>query len=55
MPLGKSEASKKFWRSPQLVEKLLPFLDLETTLNLTHKMTREILQKKYIWIKTCQK
>ena len=53
MPLGQSEASKKFWRSPELVEKLLPFLDLETTLNLarTHKMTRDILQKSYIWNK----
>ena len=51
--MGQCEASKKFWESPELLEKLLPFLDPETTLHLakTHKMTRAILQKSYIWKK----
>ena len=51
MPLGQCEAAKKFWETPELVEKLLPFLDLGAILHLakTNKMTRDILQKSCIW------
>ena len=53
MPLGQCEAAKVFLGTPELVEKLLPYLDLETTFNLaqTHKLTREVLQKRSIWRK----
>ena len=48
-----SEAEMKFWRTPELVEKLLPFLNLESTLILakTHEMTRRLLQGTSIWNK----
>ena len=53
MPLGQCEAAKIFWRTPELVEKLLPFLDLDTTLHLaqTHRVTRELLNKSFVWNK----
>ena len=53
MPLGQCEAAKVFLGTPELVEKLLPYLDPETTFSLaqTHKLTREILQKRSIWRK----
>ena len=42
---------KKFWGSPELIETLLPFLDLESTkqLALSHLRTREILQTTLDW------
>ena len=45
MPLGHCEAAKVFLGAPELVEKLLPFVDLETTFHLaqTYQVTREIL------------
>ena len=48
-----SEAAKKFWGMPELVNKLLPFLDLESTLNLAkvHQLTRDILQGSFDWNK----
>ena len=51
MPLGQCEAVKVVLGTTELVEKLLP--DLETTFNLaqTHKLTREVLQKRSIWRK----
>ena len=43
------EAAKKFWGTPELVDKLLPFLDLESTLHLAqvHELTRDILQGSF--------
>ena len=52
MYCGKSEAAKKFWETPELVDKfLLPFLDLESTLHLAqvHELTRDILQGSFAW------
>ena len=47
-----SEAEKKFWESsPELVEKLLPFLDTESTLNLAQSQEKvpDILQGPLLW------
>ena len=46
-------ASKKFWETPELVEKLLPFLDHKSTYILAqaHVKTRNILQGSYSWNK----
>ena len=45
------EAEKKFWRSPELVEGLLHFLDPPSILQLgqAHPLTTGILQGTYIW------
>ena len=45
MPLGHCEAAKVLLDTPELVEKPLPFIDLETTFHLaqTRRVTREIL------------
>ena len=53
MSCGKFEAARKFWELPELVEKLLPFLDLESTLHLAqaHQLTRDILQRSFTWDK----
>ena len=42
-------AEEKFWRTPELIERLLTFLDLDSTLKLarTHELTRNILQGVY--------
>ena len=50
---GKFEAARTSWETPELVEKLLPFLDLEFTLHLaqTHELTQDILQGSCIWNK----
>ena len=44
---------QKFLETPELLEKLLPYLDLGTTLTLaqTHEMTRHILQGSLAWNK----
>ena len=34
MSLGEFDAEKKFWATPELVEKLLPLLDLASTKEL---------------------
>ena len=36
---------RKFWETPELVEKLLPYLDLDSTKHLaeSHKLTRKLL------------
>ena len=43
----------KFWQIPELIEKLLPNLDLKSTLHLAqaHVMTQDILQRRCIWNK----
>ena len=48
---GGSGAEKKYWRLPELVEKLLPFLDLDSIRELAkaHKLTRQILGRALIW------
>lgn len=48
---GKSEAEEKFWQLPELIEELLKFLDLESTLQLAraHERTRNILQGRKVW------
>ena len=51
-------AEKKFWEIPELVERLLDFLDLPSTLHLAqiHELTRKILQGSLAWnklIKRC--
>ena len=45
------EAEMKFWRSPELIVKLLPFLDLKSTLCLarSHDLTKNILQRGFAW------
>ena len=47
----------KFWETPELVEKLLPYLDLSTTKLLaeSHKLTRKILKKAFNWNKLIQR
>ena len=46
-----SVAGKKFWKTPELVEKLLPFLDLKSTLTLAQcqKKILRILEGSCIW------
>ena len=46
-----SEAEKIFWETPELLEKLLPFLDPESTLTLVqcHKKILRILEGPYMW------
>ena len=53
MSCGKFEAARKFWATPELVEKLFPFLDLESTFHLAqvHQLTRDILQGSFAWNK----
>ena len=47
------EAERKFWRLSELVENLLPFLDLTSTKELAeaHKLTRQILGRALNWDK----
>ena len=42
---------RKFWRTPELVEKLLAFLDLASIKELakSHRLTRQILGKSFVW------
>ena len=51
MSCENSGAEKKFWRMPEMVEMLLPFLDLESTSILAqcHELTRQVLQGSYVW------
>ena len=46
-------AERMFWGTPELVEKLLPLLDLKPIkqLAVAHKLTRQILGKAFIWNK----
>ena len=48
-----NRASVKFWETPELIEKLLPNLDLKSTVHLAqaHLMTQDILQGRCIWNK----
>ena len=53
MSCGNFEAAKIFWETPELLETLLPFLDLKSTLQLakTHELTQDILQGASAWNK----
>ena len=44
-------AGRKFWATPELVEKLVSYLDLASIKQLaeSHKLTRKILGKSFIW------
>ena len=56
--LGEDDtAMRKFWETPELVEKLLPYLDLNSTKHLaeSHKLTRKILKKDLTWYKLIQR
>ena len=48
---GENKAGQKFWGTPELVEKILPFLDLTSTLSLVQSkvMSRKILQGGIVW------
>ena len=47
------EAMEKFWKTPELVEMLLPFLNAKNTLNLarTRLFNIQILQGSLVWNK----
>ena len=49
MASGKDSAEWKFWRTPELVEKLLTFLDAGSTKLLaeSHDLTLEILEQAF--------
>ena len=53
MSRGGIDAESKFWRTPELVESLLPFLDARSVLSLakSHKLTLEIIQRPVAWNK----
>ena len=48
-----TEAERKFWATPELVETLLPFLDVKSILCLArcHQLTLKILQGTSVWYK----
>ena len=52
-----SEAEKKFWATPELVQQFLPYLDLNSTRVLAkiHQMTQNILHGKRDWEKLIQR
>ena len=43
----------EFWGIPEMVETLLPFLDVKSILHLAqcHQLTLNILQKRVVWQK----
>ena len=41
---NQSEAERKFWKTPELLEKLFSLIDLESTLNLARVMDKADLQ-----------
>ena len=47
----KHDSEAKFWRSPELVRTLLPYLDVSSTMALasTHPLTVALLQNMFIW------
>ena len=53
MSCDENEAMQKFLETPVLLEKLLPYLDLGSTLTLaqSHQMTRHTLQDSLAWNK----
>ena len=57
MSLGQRSAEQQFWGTPELVEKLLSFLDLAATKELAecHRLTRQILGSAFVWKKLIKK
>ena len=53
MSSDKTEAERKFWGSPELVDTLLPFLDVKSILCLAecHQLTLKTLQGTSVWKK----
>ena len=53
MSHGGRDAERKVWRTPELVERLLPFLDVSSVERLAecHDLTRELLQRPFTWNK----
>ena len=54
MSCNEGYAAEKFWRNPHLVEQLLPFLDVDTTLQLALSKvgcTLQVLQRSSVWKK----
>jgi len=49
--MSANEAEKKFWKSPELLEGLLPFLDPPSILELAkvHPLTTGVIQSTYNW------
>ena len=45
------DAEKRFWKSPDLLSQLLPFLDLSSILNLANQLPLipQLLQRRAIW------
>ena len=50
-------AEKKFWKTPELVEELLDFLDLDSIKQLAkhHVLAKEILAKEVVWHKILER
>ena len=50
-------ACEQFWKMPELVVKLLRYLDLSSTKFLaeSHELTRQILRKEFVWNKLIQR
>ena len=55
--ISQCEAERRFWRRLELVEHLLPFLDLASTKELAgaHKLTRQILGRAINWNKVVKR
>ena len=53
MSHGGRDAERKVWRTPELVERLLPFLGVSSVECLAecHDLTRELLQRSFTWNK----
>ena len=54
----KNEAEKKFWRSPELVEELVSFLDTGSILTLAkcHQLTIDVFNSgNSVWNKLCSR
>ena len=49
--MSRNEAEKRFWKTPELVERLLPFLDPPSILTLAqaHPLTTGVIQGTYNW------
>ena len=57
MSCGKHDAEKKFWKTPELIETLLLFLDVSSTRSLAQAppLALDILQNGVVWNKLVQR
>ena len=55
--MSDESAASKFWRTPELVEALLAFLDEGSILRLVtcHNLAKEIAQKSLVWSKVVRR